>query len=708
MRAWPVLKTTGTIRGRVEDAGSNRPLADFSASYRAPRTGGFGAMQIRMGGETEKAFQSPDGSFELTEVPAGKWNVIASAAGYRPAEVAGIEIAEGETKDGVVLSLKKGASVTGRVRDPRRGTGVPNASVSWSQDSGAQRPGAALMARLSGENTAVSTDADGRYRMDGLPSGKISVAAEHPDYLEVSRQVEVDDEATVDLTLSLGGSIAGSVVGKDGRSAIPGAQVSLDDPGDGFGMGGESSRADAAGAFLFEHRKPGRYRVSAKSNTGGTASQEVILAENQQLEGVLLAMEGGASLRGTVSGLPPARLGGVRIFASGRNYEDGTTTGDDGRFDLRDVPAGVLRVTAMTSFPASRSTWKNVEVPEGAGEVPVEIVFEGSSRLAGRVTRGDRPVPGIFVMANSDPPAAGDTRASGQTDENGQYTIEGLTDGNYQVQLSGGYRKSFTISGDTNGDIALPTVSISGVVTEAGTNDPIEGASVQAESGSETSAFAMKRAVTDSRGFYSIDDLDSANFQVTARREGYELKTQPASVGSSSVELNFQLPRGAGLAVRAVDGMTGQPLRDLRVLAFSSNRTVAFSGGVSLDSEGKGEIASLAPGVYALYFFSGGYSPRSLPSVQVPSPTVTVPMTPGGRLEVRADAPVSGRIVSAGGGTYLLDWWRLDGRVNVGPPAAAWDNIAPGSYALLTSGPSGEKSYPFSVTEGRTTTVEVK
>jgi hypothetical protein len=506
----------------------------------------------------------------------------------------------------------------------------------------------------------------------------------------------------------LGGSIAGSVVGKDERSAVPGAQVSLDDPGGGFGMGEESTRADAAGGFLFEHLKPGRYRVSAKSNAGGTSSKEVVLAESQRLDGVLLEMQGGAVIRGTISGLPAGRLGGVRIFATGENYDENSTTGDDGRFELRDVPAGVVRLYAMTSFPSSRTTSKSVEVPAGAGEVPVEIVFEGSSRLAGRVTRREKPLSGIFVTATSETPAAGDTRSSTQTDENGQYALEGLADGNYQVQLSGGYRRNFAVSGDTNGDIALPAVSISGVVTEAGSSDPIEDASVQAESGSETSAFAMKRAATDSRGYYSIDDLDSASYQVTARRQGYELKTQPASVGSSSVEMNFQLARGEGLAVRAVDGLTGLPLRDLRALAYTSNRTVAFSGGISLDSEGKGEISSLAPGIYSLYLFSGGYAPRSIPSVQVPSPTLAVPMTPGGRLEVRTETPVAGRIVDSGGATYLFDAWRLDGRISAGPPATVWDNISPGSYTLLTSGPSGDKSYPFSVTEGRTTTVEVR
>ncbi len=704
-----VLKTTGTIRGRVEDAATHRPVTDFSASYASPRTGGFGGMQIRMGGDSEKAFQSADGTFELTDVPAGKWKVVASAPGYRPAEVAGIEIGEGETKEGVVLSLKKGASVSGRVLDPRRATGVPNASVSWSEGSGAsQFPVAAAIARLTGDGTAVSTDADGRYRLDGISPGKVTISAEHPDYLDVSRQVEVEDEATVDLTLSLGGSIAGSVVGKDRRSAVPGAQVSLADPGGILDMANDTSRSDAAGNFLFEHLKPGRYRVSAKSNAGSTSSKEVVLAESQRLDGVLLEMQGGAVIRGSVSGLPAGKLGGVRIYASGENYEDNSTTADDGRFELRDVPAGVLRLYALTSFPSSRTTSKNVEVPEGAGEVPVEIAFEGSSRLAGRVTRSERPVSDISVTAISDTPGAGDSRASARTDENGQYAIEGLADGNYQVLLSGGYRRNFTVSGDTNGDIALPSVSIFGVVTEAGSNDPIDRANVQAESGSETSAFTMKRTVTDSRGFYSIDDLDSASYQVTARREGYELKTQPASVGASSVELNFQLARGAGLAVRAVDGLTGLPLRDLRVLAYSSNRTVAFSGGISLDAEGRGEISSLGPGLYALYVFSGGYAPRSFPSVQVPSPALFVPMTPGGRLEVRTETAVSGRIVVGGGATYLFDAWRLDGRVTIGPPATVWDNIAPGSYALITSGPSGEKSYAFSVTEGHTTTVEVR
>ncbi|HZI65255.1 MAG TPA: carboxypeptidase regulatory-like domain-containing protein, partial [Thermoanaerobaculia bacterium] len=443
-----VLKTAGTIRGRVEDAATNRPISDFTASVREPRGGAMGGMRIMMGGrQPDKSFQSPDGTFELTDVAPGKWSVSASSPGYRPAEVTGVDVAEGETKEGVVLQLKKGAVVTGRVLDPRKGTGVPNASVSWSEEGGG--PGIAIFAGFGGGQNAQTTDADGRFRFDGLASGKINLTARHSDFLDTSKPVEVkeDDETAVDLSLSIGGSIAGTVVGKDGRTPVAGAEVDLDEQGSSR-MGSDSARADGSGNFLFEHLNAGRYRVSARSRAGSSTPKEVVLAESQRLDGVLLETASGALVKGAVAGLPAERRGGVRIFASGRDYGDGTTTDDEGRFTLRDVPPGVLRVTASTAFPASRSASKSVDVPEGAGEVPVEIVFEGGSRLSGRVTRGDRPISGIFVMAMPDPPGSAGGRASGQTDDGGQYALEGLADGNYQVTLSGqgvSYRKAFTV-----------------------------------------------------------------------------------------------------------------------------------------------------------------------------------------------------------------------------------------------------------------------
>lgn len=709
-----VLKASGTIRGRVEDEGTKRPVTDFTASYTEGQGGFGGGMRIVMGGgQADKAFQSSDGTFELADVPPGKWTVRATSPGYRPSEVSGIEVAEGETKEGVVVSLKKGGVVTGRVLDPRRGTGVPNASVDWLEGSDSLGQGrmAAMNARFGeGVGNAATTDADGRFRFDGLPAGKLTFSAQHSDFLETSKQIELDDEATVDLTLGLGGSIAGTVVGKDGRSPVPGAQVLLREQGSSFTMGDDSVRADAGGTFAFEHLKAGRYRVSARSNAGTTSWKDVVLGESQRQDGVLLEMAAGATVQGTVSGLPGGGAGGVRIFASGKDYQDSAMTSDDGRFTLRDVPAGVLRLQASTAFPSMRSTTRNLDVPEGAGEVPVEIVFEGASRLAGRVTQGEKPISGAYVGATPDPPSATGGRASDQTDEDGRYSIEGLSDGSYQVQVSGqgtNYRRAFTISGDTNGDIELPALTLSGFVTDADSSEPLEGANIQAESGRERTGVPARYAATDSRGFYSFEGLDSGNYQITARRDGYQLKTLPVSVSSAPAELNVSLTRGAGLTIRAVDGTTGLPLRSLTVLAYVGSGSLAFTGSVPLDAEGKGEVSSLAPGGYVLYVFSQGFASRSYP-VTVPSPMLSIAMTPGGRVEVRTDAPFTGRLVDGAGAPYLLFPGRLDARVSGAPPVVSWGGLAPGSYRLIVSGPSGENSYPFTVSEGATATVQIR
>jgi hypothetical protein len=575
----------------------------------------------------------------------------------------------------------------------------------------------AMVARMmgGGPGGSTSTDADGQFQFDGLPDGRVTVTASHPDYLDASREVDPSKDSTADLTLGTGASISGSVVGTDGRSGVPGALVQLNEEGDsGGGFGGansESTRTDGGGGFLFDHLAAGRYKVTASGNTGVSVAKEVVVAESQQMSGVLVQMATGALLHGTVSGLPAGQLGGVRVVASATNYSDATQTDDSGAYSLHDVPSGVVRVQATTSFLSGRSTAKTVEIPDGSTDFQADIAFQGTSRLAGRVTRGDRPQSGLFVIAVPDPPRPNVGRSSGQTDDNGSYALEGLDDGNYQVTVNGqgvSYRREFAVSGDTSGDIALPTISVTGTVTESGSGMPLEGVTVQAQTGRETQAFAMKQGTSDSSGHYFIDDVDPGSYQLTARKADYQQKSQTVTVGGDNAQSDFALDRGTGLGIQAADGLTGLPLRGISVLAYAAGGTIAFSGTVSLDSSGRGELASLGPGAYALYVFSNGYSPRSFPSVQVPSPTLGVALTPGGRVEVRPTVPIAGRIVDSSGAIYLLSPFRLDGSVHPAPPVTVWENFTPGSYQLLVAGAGGETSYPFNVVEGRTTTLEVK
>ena len=701
-----VLGKDGTLRGRVADADTGDPIRDFSVSWynRPPGGGGRGFGGGGGGplaaGAGSQDVHSDDGTFEVEGVPPGTWTVTAAAPGYRPADVAGVEVAEAEVKEGVALGLHRGGTVTGRVTDAVTGGPVANASVSFAA-AGAS-PGGGLA------SPAATTDADGRFTLDNLPAGKSTITASQPDYETASK--DVDPSATPDVTIGLGrgAEITGAVVAGSGGAAPSGVTVQLTPEGDTGGPGSQTTQADSGGAFHFDHLSAGRYRLSAQSKTATAAPQELVLADGQNMDGVQVPLASGAQLDGTVSGLPAGKLGGVNVTATGNAYRATAVTGDDGKFTLQSVPSGVIRLTATTAILQGRSTAQTVEVPDDATELPVEIAFQGASRLSGLVSRSGKPLPGLTVAAVPDPPDGSGQRYSGMTDDAGQYALEGMSDGGFMVSVNGqgaSYRKSLQVSGDTNGDIALTGLAVQGTITDSATGAPVEGAAVQAETGQESQLSSVKRAVTDSNGSYSLADVDPGSYQVTARKDGYQLKTQTASVDSQAVQLDFALDSGAGLRIRVTDGLSGMALGGVTVLAFGASGSIAFLGPVSLDGTGSGEIPSLAPGQYFVTLFAPSYSSRALPGVTVPADTVPVSMTPGGRVEARATSAVNGRLTDASGGSVLLSSARLDGSVTIAPPVTVWAHLAPGSYTLLLPSSNGELPFPFTVAEGQTTTV---
>src|SRR5262249_12870220 len=208
------------------------------------------------------------------------------------------------------------------------------------------------------------------------------------------------------------------------------------------------------------------------------------------------------------------------------------------------------------------------------------------------------------------------------------------------------------------GDSGAPPIQLRGVVTEAGSGEPLDNATVQAQPQSAPGStgprgFAMKAGGTDSTGAYSIDDVGSGPYQITARRPGYPAETQTITIGGDSATLDFGLQRGEGISIRVGDAITGVPLKAVTVAAQGADGSIAYQGMVGLDSTGKGEISSLAPGQYIVSLFSDGYAPRSA-VMNAPSPLVSLGMTPGGRVEVLSAGAFSGQLVDSSGRPYPL------------------------------------------------------
>jgi len=204
---------------------------------------------------------SPDGSFVLYPLAQGEYTVRFSNDRYLPAEAKKI----GPT-DNLRQALKPGASLLGTVQDP---------------DS---RAAVRAVASLKGADGAVlrpprPVDPNGTFRLEGLPAGTYAVVVESQDPLprraEASVTIDAGDNATAELSLPPGASLAGRVA-DDGGKPVARAEVLLSPEG-GHGMAALSAGED--GAFEAKGLPPGKYRVSAWRQGYAAGPKSAVVAE---------------------------------------------------------------------------------------------------------------------------------------------------------------------------------------------------------------------------------------------------------------------------------------------------------------------------------------------------------------------------------------------------------------------------------------------
>ncbi|HEY7925298.1 MAG TPA: carboxypeptidase regulatory-like domain-containing protein, partial [Vicinamibacteria bacterium] len=408
---------------------------------------------------------------------------------------------------------------------------------------------------------------------------------------------------------------------------------------------------------------------------------------------VQLTLAAGALLKGVVSGLADNQLTGVNVSASGQDYFASARTGAGGVFELSGVPEGLitLRANAGDFLTSSRSASATVTIGPGQAEAAAEIVFEAGYRVDGHVTRGGKPVPDAMVSAFPD---GGNRRsANGRTDDGGGYVLEGLDAAKYTFSASsqsgGPIRRSVEIGGDTTVDLDAPPARLAGTVVEAESGRPLGDVSVRIEEEQGGARF-MNMATTDSSGRFGFEDLEPSRYRVSFQKAAYQVETRELTAAEDS-DLRVELKRGEGIELEAKDGIFATPLRGLVVRVVDAAGNPAFSGSVSLDSDGRGEVPSLKPGVYDLRAESSGYAPVRLPSIQVPSGTLNLLLTPGGSLEIQAGPTTlalpqpTGRLIGADQRLYIWSAFTTDGKIRLSP-VRRLENVAPGSYIFEVEG----------------------
>jgi protocatechuate 3,4-dioxygenase beta subunit len=232
------LKLAGSIRGTVVDP-EGHPVTPFRAMARSSQRRGTPVMPVR----------DTDGVFLLENVPEGEYVVEILSADFMPEAISSVRVSGGNVAEVGTVRLRRGGSIAGTVVDAS-GDPVPGATIQ------AVGPGPR---RYWGEENAISSDRQGRFRLGGLPDGKANIAASHPAYAEARLEgVEVDSRSgasEVEIVLSRGGALEGVVRTRDGTN-IAGRTIQVsrqDTPWDGKG-----TRTSEDGSFRIEHLPAGK------------------------------------------------------------------------------------------------------------------------------------------------------------------------------------------------------------------------------------------------------------------------------------------------------------------------------------------------------------------------------------------------------------------------------------------------------------------
>ena len=211
--------------------------------------------------------------------------------------------------------------------------------------------------------------------------------------------------------------------------------------------------------------------------------------------------------------------------------------------------AGYATLTTNVTVGSNGAiTYQPVLYPQGS------TAIGGNAQLSGQVLAqgSNKPLANVQVTAN---------QQTVTTDANGNYTLS-LPGGGYTVtyQLAG-YSSASAQVAASSGDVAsLPVVylgtqvtstSISGVITDSATNNPVSGATVQIVGGSTTT--------TSSAGTYSLSGLTGTQFSLRASATGYNSQNLQIQVNQpATLTQNFALVAQAGQGV-SVDPLQATP-----------------------------------------------------------------------------------------------------------------------------------------------------
>lgn len=370
------------LEGRVVEEPEGTPVVGARVDVRP--SGGDGDAGVGL--------SDAEGHFLVRGLAPGSYDAKVTASGHTPAIRRGLTVTQGESFP-VEFKLSGTGAVEGQVRD-RNGAAVVAARVvainAWGNGTDENR-------------VEVRTDADGRYRLEGLATGRISISARHEGATIGARRivsVEANRTAQADFTLEGTGTLEGRVRVARGSLADVTLEVTAiaEDPS----QPGGHEVVDAEGTFRmvlpsddyalllmergrFSAGHQTRVRVDAGRTTRVEFTWEAQRDANEY-RGVVLEPDGSPSPRAVIT-LTAVEGEGTPLTM--------TPTDEEGRFaiPLSRVGASATRRVLLSARNGGRSS----EAVSVTADQDVVVRLRPSAFLRGRVVRKGEPVRGFTV-----------------------------------------------------------------------------------------------------------------------------------------------------------------------------------------------------------------------------------------------------------------------------------------------------------------------
>jgi uncharacterized repeat protein (TIGR01451 family) len=574
---------TTTVRGRMLD-GAGDPLADASAVVL----------------EVLTARSDADGFFTLPSVPAEQGNLTILAQLIRGNQVlegraTGVAPVPGGVTDigSLTLTLNAGV-VAGEIRNPL-GQPVVDAQVT-------------VVAGTDTRNTR--TDGEGRYRVDNMTAGALTVTAR--DYRTGLRgrspgNLPLNASTSVDVTLGAFGSVRGTVFSEDGLTPVgPGVAVTIS------GATRETTVTDALGRYLFEFVRLGAFTVEAMDTAGQRGRNTGNVATTGRTVVADLTYLGSGTVNGLVftgSGAPATDVDVTLNSRSVFNGRASQNTGSGNAFEFDPVFLGPFDVTAVSTSSRLAGTATGAVDIEGQ-VVAVEVQLTSAGAFEGTVFLADglTPVPGAEVGLSP-------TGLQAITDDQGRYRFDFIPLGTYTFEATDpatGDRGRSTGTLAAQDQVQTVNVNLTGfgsirVLVRDGAGALVPGARVTTTS---AGPFAFTQTgQTDADGVALFGAFRAGNFTVTAVNQATGLSG--AATGSvaagGSAELTVQLQSAGGIngLVLAPDGATPVPGFSVRLSGPTSRQTLSGEGGAF-------GYVNLPLGTYALRAVDGAGRIRAM------------------------------------------------------------------------------------------------